>query len=220
MRAPPDCCRGWALHDPPAARHPETVHTTLGFGGVATASLSRTRRAVFRQFGLVLSFVRRKVMRVGVFASSPSWWLGGLCFAGVVLALRLVLNERIGVLGGYSDFVEVAARRRRSVGWKGFFLVGVVVGGFVYGLVGHRVTAESGYGWFARDFPHHAGFASGIGLIGGGLLIGFGAKTAGGCTSGNGFGGTTSGSPASYVATITFFATAVVASFILRALFG
>jgi uncharacterized membrane protein YedE/YeeE len=49
---------------------------------------------------------------------------------------------------------------------------------------------------------------------------GSGAKTAGGCTSGNGLGGTTSGSPASFVATITFFATAVGASFLLRRLFG
>ena len=46
-----------------------------------------------------------------------------------------------------------------------------------------------------------------------------GISGAGG-NSGNGFGGTTSGSPASYVATVTFFATAVGASFLLRGLFG
>jgi uncharacterized membrane protein YedE/YeeE len=158
---------------------------------------------------------------VGVFASAPAWWLGGLLFAAVVLALRLVLNERVGVLGGYSELVERATGRKRSLGWKSFFLVGVVAGGLLFALVSGRwAAARTGYGWLAADFPHHAALASGIGLTIAGVLIGFGAKTAGGCTSGNGFGGTTSGSPASFAATATFFATAVGASFLLRAVFG
>ena len=40
------------------------------------------------------------------------------------------------------------------------------------------------------------------------MLIGYGSKTAGGCTSGNGLSGTSMLSPASIVATATFFATA------------
>lgn len=157
---------------------------------------------------------------MGVLQSPPAWWLGGLVFGGVVVALRLVLNERIGVLGGYSELVEFASRRRLQLGWKSFFLFGVVGGGFLYGAVSGRWASRAGYGWIARDFPDHASLATGIGLLVAGVLIGFGAKTAGGCTSGNGFGGTTSASPASYVATVTFFATAVGASFVLRGLFG
>jgi uncharacterized membrane protein YedE/YeeE len=147
------------------------------------------------------------------------WWLGGLLFGGVVIALRATINERVGVLGGYSEFVELA-RRGRRLGWKACFLVGVVLGGLAYGLVGRHGPAASGYGWLSRDFPAHETLAIGVGLTVGGVLIGFGAKTAGGCTSGNGFGGTTSASPASFAATITFFATAVGASFLLRAVFG
>lgn len=157
---------------------------------------------------------------MGVFDSAPAWWVGGLTFAAVVLALRLALNERIGVLGGYSELVERASGRRHALGWKSFFLLGVAGGGLLYALVsGHWAHAHR-YGWLAHDFPHHAALASGVGLTFAGVLIGFGAKTAGGCTSGNGFGGTTSGSPASFVATATFFATAVGASFALRALLG
>ena len=52
-------------------------------------------------------------------------------------------------------------------------------------------------------------------LIGG--LIGFGAKLAGGCTSGNGLSGTAALSPASLAATATFFATAIVVTFVIRA---
>jgi uncharacterized membrane protein YedE/YeeE len=57
-------------------------------------------------------------------------------------------------------------------------------------------------------------------LASGGVLIGLGAKTAGGCTSGNGLSGCSFGSPASFVATGTFMATAVGTAFLLRWLLG
>ena len=50
------------------------------------------------------------------------------------------------------------------------------------------------------------------------MLIGFGAKIAGGCTSGNGLSGNAMLSPASLVATATFFGTAIVVSFVIEAL--
>jgi hypothetical protein len=56
-------------------------------------------------------------------------------------------------------------------------------------------------------------------LLGAGVLVGYGAKLAGGCTSGNGLSGTAIFSPASLVATGTFFATAIVVSFVTEALF-
>jgi len=55
-------------------------------------------------------------------------------------------------------------------------------------------------------------------LFAGGILIGFGAKTAGGCTSGNGLGACSAGSPAGFAATATFMGTAIVASFVIRGL--
>ena len=46
-------------------------------------------------------------------------------------------------------------------------------------------------------------------LIAAGLAMGVGARTAGGCTSGNGLTGMSLGSPDSIVAAMTFFGTAV-----------
>ena len=51
-----------------------------------------------------------------------------------------------------------------------------------------------------------------------GFLIGYGAKLAGGCTSGNGLSGNAVLSPASLVATATFFGTAIAVSFLIEAL--
>jgi hypothetical protein len=96
----------------------------------------------------------------------------------VVVALRFALNERLGVLGGYSELVERAKGRVRALGWKSFFLIGVVGGGWLYGLAAGRWGGAHRYGWIGRDFPHHAGVATGVAPTAAGLLIGFGAKTA------------------------------------------
>ena len=47
-------------------------------------------------------------------------------------------------------------------------------------------------------------------LLGAGLVVGFGTRMAGGCTSGHGMSGLSLASPASLAATMTFFATAVL----------
>ena len=54
-------------------------------------------------------------------------------------------------------------------------------------------------------------------LVVAGVLIGYGAKPAGGCTSGNGLTGDAMLSPAALVATATFFGTAIVVSFVIEA---
>ena len=50
-----------------------------------------------------------------------------------------------------------------------------------------------------------------------GIAIGWGAKQAGGCTSGNGLSGTSMLSPAALVATATFFGTAIAVTWITKA---
>ena len=55
-------------------------------------------------------------------------------------------------------------------------------------------------------------------LVLSGGLIGYGARLAGGCTSGNGLSGNAILSPAALVATGTFFGTAIVVSFAIEAL--
>lgn len=57
-------------------------------------------------------------------------------------------------------------------------------------------------------------------LFTGGLLIGYGARWAGGCTSGHGLSGCSMLSPASLVTTTTFFVTAVGVTWALHLLTG
>jgi hypothetical protein len=53
-------------------------------------------------------------------------------------------------------------------------------------------------------------------LFTGGVLIGYGVRWAGGCTSGHGLAGSSAFSVSSFAATATFMATAIAVSFLLN----
>ena len=154
-----------------------------------------------------------------VLLDRPPWFLIGPLLGLVVVAVFATLNERLGVLGGYSELVERAVGARRTLGWKAWFVVGVVLGGLFFSAAAGGWRAGDGYGWLHEALGDDA-LATGAVLFGGGALIGLGAKTAGGCTSGNGLSGCSFGSPASFVATATFMASAVGTAFLLRLLLG
>jgi uncharacterized membrane protein YedE/YeeE len=148
----------------------------------------------------------------------PGWYVIGGLIGVVVLGLLATINQRIGVLGGYSNLLERATDRTPTLGWKAWFLFGVVGGGLLFRLLAGSSTVPHGYGWLTRTFTHNTTLVAGAFLLGAGALIGFGAKLAGGCTSGNGLGGCSAGSPASFTATGTFMATAIGASFVIKGL--
>jgi hypothetical protein len=154
----------------------------------------------------------------GVLGTRPAWYVLGPLLGLVVLGLLAAINERFGVLGGYSNVVERVTRRSPVLGWKGWLLVGVLGGSLVFRLVAGSGAIFDGYGWLTRTFSGALGdVAVGALLLLAGVLIGFGAKTAGGCTSGNGLGGCSAGSAASFSATATFMGVAIAVSFLLKA---
>jgi len=151
--------------------------------------------------------------------SQLAWYIGGPLLGLCVVALRWLLNERLGVTGAWSDVIERMSSRSVAFGTRGWFLIGLTAGATGYALVAGGATFE-GCGWLTDTFGSSGGGAvlvAGILLVAG-VLIGFGAKMAGGCTSGNGLSGNAMTSPASVVATITFFGTAIVVSFLIEAL--
>lgn len=134
----------------------------------------------------------------------------------VVIGLYAVINERIGALGGYSTIVERATGRLDAIDWKLGFLAGIFLGALILRLLAGAPDTGSGYGWLSRTFDSDISVVAGL-LVGGGL-IGYGAKTAGGCTSGNGLGACSTGSPAGFAATATFMGVAIVTTFAIKAL--
>jgi uncharacterized protein len=145
------------------------------------------------------------------------WFIGGPLLGLCVVAIRLLLNERLGVTAGYSEVIERVRARSTAFDWRAWFLLGLVVGGAVFAIAAGGPDFH-GYGWLTDTFTGEgAGVAIASILVAAGVLIGYGAKTAGGCTSGNGLSGTAMVSPAAFVATATFFATAIAVSFLIKA---
>ncbi len=150
--------------------------------------------------------------------SQLAWWIGGPILGLCVVAMRWLMNERLGATGAWSDVVETVADRRLSFGPFGWMLFGLIAGGTIFALVAGGQDFH-GYGWLTDTFSGTGGTLLIVGILFvSGILIGLGAKIAGGCTSGNGLSGNAMASPASLVATMTFFATGIAVTFITEAL--
>ena len=130
--------------------------------------------------------------------------IGGLLI-GAAAALLWFMNGRIaGISGIIGNLAQAKADDR---GWRIAFLAGLVVAPLVYALTIGGI-APVGI------------TASPVLLIAGGLLVGFGTRLGGGCTSGHGVCGVARLSMRSLAATATFMAGGIVAVFLLRHVAG
>lgn len=137
----------------------------------------------------------------------PVWvtaLLGGVLI-GLSASLLLWLNGRIAGVSGILN--GVVFRPAEDTAWRVAFLAGLVVAGGLY------MVAVPGASLPRSDFSR-------VGLIVAGLLVGFGTRMGNGCTSGHGVCGLGRLSLRSLVAVITFMATAIATTFIVRHLWS
>ncbi|MDP9351555.1 MAG: YeeE/YedE family protein [Chloroflexota bacterium] len=144
------------------------------------------------------------------------WYVIGPMMGVVIAAMYAVTNKHLGVSGSYVQFVDRARGRPIEV-WRLWFLGGLVLGAFLVALLGESPQFGLGYGRLGEVLP--TGLLVAV-LLFGGVLVGYGARWMGACTSGHGLSGCSTRSPGSLLATVTFFATAVVATLLLHALTG
>lgn len=135
------------------------------------------------------------------------WYVAGPLFGLLIVGLRAVANKPFGALGGYVDLASNALSPRR-LGFRAYLLLGLVLGGLLYALTVGALAPSLGYGTvegpISGTVPRQLAL-----LLAAGAIMGFGARTAGGCTSGHGMCGMSLGSAASAVSSMTFFVTAV-----------
>jgi uncharacterized membrane protein YedE/YeeE len=132
------------------------------------------------------------------------WYIAGAVLGLVIIGLRATVNRPLGALGGFIDITEHVTRPSR-LGFSAFLLAGIVIGGALFALTTGSSSPSLSYGGLLPADPF---LQLGI-LFVAGFAMGVGARTAGGCTSGHGLTGVSLGSPASIVAAMTFFGTAV-----------
>jgi uncharacterized membrane protein YedE/YeeE len=138
---------------------------------------------------------------------TPAWLtaLAGGVLIGLSATLLLWLNGRIAGVSGILN--GVVFRRPGELSWRVAFLAGLIAAGGLY------IAIVPGAPLPRTDFPR-------AGLIVAGLLVGFGTRMGNGCTSGHGVCGLGRLSMRSLVAVLTFMATAIATTFVLRHLWS
>ncbi|MEV6840116.1 YeeE/YedE thiosulfate transporter family protein [Streptomyces sp. NPDC051133] len=94
-------------------------------------------------------------------------------------------------------------------------LVSIFIGGLIAALTSGRFHLRFDMGPGFRDLVTADPLTMLVLLFAGGVLVGFGTRLAGGCSSGHGLNGCGRLRPVSLVATAVFFGTAVAVSFLL-----
>lgn len=146
-----------------------------------------------------------------LFASRCPWYVAGPLLGSLIVGLFWVANKPFGAAGGWIELQEWLRSRRSGPTWRVFFLLGMILGGALFSLATGGMRPTTQYGSFDSLFG--ASLAAKVPvLFGAGMLIGFGARQARGCTSGHGLCGNSLGSPASFVSTATFMATAILSA--------
>jgi uncharacterized membrane protein YedE/YeeE len=125
--------------------------------------------------------------------------LGGLLI-GCAAALLWLANGRIAGISGIIGNLWPA--RGSDIAWRIAFLFGLIVAPIMYGPASVHLDAPLSV------------------LIAGGLLVGFGTRLGGGCTSGHGVCGIARLSPRSIVATGLFMAAGFITVFLVRHVIG
>ncbi len=132
---------------------------------------------------------------------TPGSALAGGVVIGLSAGLLILLVGRVAGVSGI--LAGLAPPRAGEVGWRLAFLAGL----FLSAFFGARL--------FGTEAPDFGGAGAPL-LAVAGVLVGFGSRLAGGCTSGHGVCGLSRLSLRSLVATATFMSVAVVTVFIMR----
>lgn len=130
--------------------------------------------------------------------------IGGALIGASAATLWLGLGRIAGISGIVGGLLTPSAE---GAAWRLAFIIGLVVGPVLYGLAG-------GY------LPEIVLPRSSLVITAGGLIVGFGTRLGGGCTSGHGVCGLARLSPRSIVATLLFMASGFLVVYVTRHYIG
>ena len=154
---------------------------------------------------------------------------------GVLIWISFILSNRpIGCSTAYARTIGLIERKLKGkraedkdyykklglrVGWEMMLVIGVVIGALVSSLLSNTFIIETVPALWSTAFGSNT-LIRFLGALIGGFLVGFGARMAGGCTSGHGISGTLQLAVGSWVALICFFVGGFVTAIVLYVLIG
>ncbi|MGI9621740.1 MAG: YeeE/YedE family protein [Acidimicrobiales bacterium] len=146
------------------------------------------------------------------------WYIVGPGLGFLIVALFVIANQPLGASGAYVQTAGFLRRRTDVAVWRVWYFVGMFLGGILVTQI-LRTGAELRSGYDAMRAVWPLWFVTPV-VFAGAVVLGYGAGTAGGCTSGHGLCGTSQRSPASLAVTATFMATAIITTGVLRVITG
>jgi uncharacterized membrane protein YedE/YeeE len=153
------------------------------------------------------------------------FWLSGFMIGLFVVLFAWIAGKAFGVSSSYGSVCGIVSKssffKNKPFGerWRLWFLLGFPLGGLLSAALAGRLQPTSRIGGFEALFGESL-LVKGAVLVAGGFLIGYGARWAGGCTSGHSVTGLAQGSRSSLVATLGFFAGGVVVTQLLFLVLG
>jgi uncharacterized protein len=191
-------------------------HWPFWLGGIALAGVAITHWVLLQRMFAVSGRLTALVNRVREGRTEPE--TDAMTPEELALAMRELTAAEFGADALETPVVVEPPKPRTpiSTSLHLVFFGSIVVGGFLSALLAgtfHPSFHLDGQ-TFSRLLPGPWGV---LALVGGGAMVGFGTRMAGGCTSGHGLCGTSRFQPGSLVATATFFGAAVLVSFALGA---
>ena len=115
----------------------------------------------------------------------------------------------------HTDSLKYFQDNKPAVDWEVMLALGAVLGAFLAAWQGNELTGEwLPAMWAARFGEGSLTLRLGAAFVGG-ILMAFGARLAGGCTSGHGISGTMQLSVGSWIAVLCFFAGGIPAAMLM-----
>ena len=151
-------------------------------------------------------------------------WLGGFLVGWFVVLHFIIFGKGAGSSTGYACAINKVGKNIMGMGnldpLKLFFILGLPIGGLAHALfVQHSFNISFDMGMYEAILPENNIFKVLV-LIFGGTLLGFGARLAGGCTTGHVLAGGAVLNKASLLAGVIFFASATITAQLLFRIFA
>ncbi len=169
--------------------------------------------------------------RVDPGTTGPAWspYLVGVLI-GVLSMLTFYFSDKplgastayariAGMLGRlvarqHTESLRFYAKKAPAVDWQVMLVAGILLGGLLAAWTGGEITGRWLPPFWVERFGQSVGLRLVVAFLGGGLMA-FGARLAGGCTSGHGISGALQLSVGSWIALIGFFVGGVATAMLL-----
>jgi uncharacterized protein len=162
----------------------------------------------------------------------PAWspYLAG-ALIGVLTLLTLSISKKpVGASSAYADVAGMLGRvvaprhiaslkyfqeHQPAVSWTVVFVVGTIGGAFLAAWSGNELTGTYLQNMCGARFGGESYALRTLLAFGGGAIMAYGARMAGGCTSGHGISGTLQLAVGSWIAVICFFVGGIASAMLL-----